>query len=103
MWVLYIFVSLNRNYATLYIAPISGHHVLDKWLHKCFRFVFSCFLSAHIREYQYLVLIRIGCWSLSQRALVDRQEYTLDRSPHTIHSHTHTYASPFLTKLYLVL
>uniref|UniRef100_A0A0E9S164 Uncharacterized protein n=1 Tax=Anguilla anguilla TaxID=7936 RepID=A0A0E9S164_ANGAN len=32
---------------------------------------------------------RRGCWSLSQHALGERQEYTLDRSPHTPSTHTY--------------
>uniref|UniRef100_A0A0E9Y2S6 Uncharacterized protein n=1 Tax=Anguilla anguilla TaxID=7936 RepID=A0A0E9Y2S6_ANGAN len=28
-----------------------------------------------------------GCWSLSQHALGERQEYTLDRLPHTPSTH----------------
>uniref|UniRef100_A0A0E9Y2I5 Uncharacterized protein n=1 Tax=Anguilla anguilla TaxID=7936 RepID=A0A0E9Y2I5_ANGAN len=32
---------------------------------------------------------RGGCWSLSQHALGERQEYTLDRSPHTPSTHTY--------------
>uniref|UniRef100_A0A0E9TFC2 Uncharacterized protein n=1 Tax=Anguilla anguilla TaxID=7936 RepID=A0A0E9TFC2_ANGAN len=30
---------------------------------------------------------RGGCWSLPQHALGERQEYTLDRSPHTPSTH----------------